>query len=468
MELRQFLHTLTYGSLAAGVVSVVPTIAYPENNSSVLSVTKPFGFGDGRDWFFEKRFGMFVHLGLYAIHGWHEQHQFRARVPRSEYVKLKEQWNPHRFNPDEWLDLLEEAGMKYLTFTTKHINIFYLWDTKQISLNTMNTPYGRYILKMVSYAYHRRNIPLCLYYYNVDNNHPNYPNKGRNHEIPPPPGDSPNVGKYIDYMRAQVTELCINYGNIHGFWWDAIRLREDVDQDPGLNQLIRKLQHGVVINNRGFDDGDFGIAERDYGSDDEISFDRPIQACQAVGMENWGYRKNEDYYNDRHLIRSIDTYLSRDASYLLNVGPDPLGVISEQDRRILKNIGRWYETVNESFRHVEPASQLTSNRNVMLTQRKNTLYVHLNKDPEGNVFKLRPFTVAPRTATLLNTGEKVEFELEFAPQDYMVQKSYLRLINLPTNEMCNTVLVIKLEFDRPPEECVQANTMLDKINEEQK
>ena len=50
---------------------------------------------------------MFIHWGIYSIPGWHEQHQWRARVPRAEYVKLAEQWNPVRFNPDEWLDLME-------------------------------------------------------------------------------------------------------------------------------------------------------------------------------------------------------------------------------------------------------------------------------------------------------------------------------------------------------------------------
>jgi len=41
-------------------------------------------FEDSRDWFFEKRFGLFVHWGLYAIKGWHEQHQWRGSVPRAE------------------------------------------------------------------------------------------------------------------------------------------------------------------------------------------------------------------------------------------------------------------------------------------------------------------------------------------------------------------------------------------------
>lgn len=465
MKRRNFLQTLAYSSFVFGASSMKTAMAFPQNSDLWKTHGKSKRFGDGRDWFFEKRYGMFVHFGLYAIPGWHEQYQYRFPIERNEYVKLKDLWNPKSFDPERWLDLLEQAGMKYITFTTKHCDGFCLWNTKQTTFNTMNTPYGKDILLQLANSCHRRKIPLCLYYSIVDWNNPNYPNQGRPHELQPQPQDKPDQAKYIEFVREQVRELCTNYGEIHGFWWDANRLGV---VDPSINQMIRNLQPNALINNRGFDDGDFTTPERDYEKDDHISFDRPTEACQAVGMESWGYRKNEDYYNDRHLIRSIDKYLSRDANYLLNVGPDPLGIIPEKSSAILRNIGKWYNTIKESFENVEPASQLTSNRNVMLTTKGNFLYIHLNKDPEGNVVKLRPFTMMPKSAVLLNNGQKVEFELEFAPQDHLVKKAYLRLINLPTNEMCNTILIIKLEFDRPPEQLIQATVTPELIKDVQK
>lgn len=465
MERRNFLQQITYGSLGAGLLASGPVKAFPGNTLERTTDGKLKRFGNSRDWFFEKRYGLFVHWGLYAIPGWHEQHQYRGRVPRNEYVKLADQWNPVQFDPDKWLDLLEEAGMKYLCVTTKHIDGFCLWDTKQTTFNTMNTPYKKDIIAMLADACHKRGIPLCLYYAIVDNNHPNYPNQGRAHELPPQPQDSPDLEKYVAFVKEQVKELCTNYGEIHGFWWDANRLGVE---DPSINNMIRDLQPKAVINNRGFDEGDFSTPERDYQQDDQVSFDRPVEACQAVGIESWGYRKNEDYYTDRHLIRSIDRYLSRDANYLLNVGPDPSGVIPNESASILRSIGSWYRLVKESLEDMEPASKLTSNKNVMLTKRGRILYVHLNRDPEGNVVKLRPFTVAPQSAVLLNTGEPVDFEVSFAPQDHIDQQSYLRLVNLPTNELCNTVLVIKLGFDRPPEEYASSVLGATKVIEKQK
>ena len=85
---------------------------------------------------------------------------------------------------------------------------------------------------------------------------------------------------------------------------------------------------------------------------------------------------------------------------------------------------------------------------------KNILYVHLYKVPQGNVVKLKPFTIAPLSAVILNDGKKVEFEVEFAPQDHNEQKSYLRLINLPVETYCNSVLVLKLEFDQSLEDYI--------------
>jgi len=411
-------------------------------------------FGDERDWFFEKRYGMFIHWGLYSIPGWHEQHQWRARVPRSEYMKLAKQWNPAKFNPEQWLDLMQEAGMKYLTITTKHHDGFCLWATKQTQFNTTNTPYKKDIIGMLSDACHKRQIPLCLYYSVADWNHPNYPNQGRHHELPSQPQDSPDWDKYMDFLKAQVQELCSNYGKIHGFWWDM-----NVPQynDPSVNDMIRKLQPQAVINNRGFDEGDFGTPERDYDSaaSEAKRFERMTEACQSVGMESWGYKKDEDYYSDRHLISSIDRYLSREANYLLNVGPTSEGVIPEEAASILRRIGKWKKTVDESFQHINTGSTLIDAPGVLVTRREKTLYIHLNKMPAGSGLKLKPINVLPSKAVLLNTGKPIDCTVNLSPSDHVTQQAYLRLRNLPVNEFANSVLVAKLEFDQPLEKIIQ-------------
>jgi alpha-L-fucosidase len=442
---------------AAGALAAAPVFFGAESGfdgiRSPASVTSQEikKFGDGRDWFFEKRFGMFIHWGIYSIPAWHEQHQWRARVPREEYVKLAGQWNPTKFDPGNWLDLMETAGMRYITITTKHHDGFCLWDTRQTKFNTMNTPYGQDIIGKLSDVCHKRGVPLCFYYSIADWNNPNYPNQGRHHELAAPEkGDRPDWGRYMEFLKAQVRELCSNYGEIHGFWWD---MNVPGYRDTTINEMIRKLQPKAVINNRGFDEGDFGTPERDYEAQTKES-GRPVEACQSVGMESWGYKKDEDYYTDLHLERSIDRYLSGGANYLLNVGPTAEGVIPEQSAAILKRIGEWYNSVKESYENVMQTNQLISGQNALLTSRGNTLYVHLSRDLPGNVIKLKPVQLLPSGAVLLNNGRAVECAVNMCPSDHLEQKGYLRLRNLPANELSGSVMVVRLDFDRPVEELV--------------
>ncbi|HSH19740.1 MAG TPA: alpha-L-fucosidase, partial [Draconibacterium sp.] len=170
------------------------------------------------------------------------------------------------------------------------------------------------------------------------------------------------------------------------------------------------------------------------------------------GMESWGYKKDEDYYTDRHLISSIDKYLARDANYLLNVGPTGEGLIPAQSTEILRRIGFWKKSVEESFVNVKTDAEMVNLPGILITKRDQTLFVHLNRPPVGNSTKLKPITVAPKKATLLNTGEKVDFVVNLCPSDHATQQPYLRLRNLPVSELCDTVMVIKLEFEKPLEE----------------
>lgn len=409
-------------------------------------------FGDQRDWFFEKRFGLFIHWGLYALNGWQEQDQWRRRVPRADYVPLMHRFNPIHFDPDQWLDVAESVGMEYICFTTKHHDGFCLWDTAQTDYSIMRTPYGQDVLRRLADACHRRSFPLCLYYSVVDWHHPNYPNQGHSHELlGPEPGDEPDFDRYMQFMTAQVRELCTQYGPIHGFWWD---MNVTGVVDLSINHMIRELQPAAVINNRGFDEGDFGTPERDFAVDDSRAFARPTEACQSVGRESWGYREHEDYYSDLHLMRSIDRTLAKGGNYLLNVGPKPDGTLPDESVAILRRVGQWYRTVKESFGDAQPASFKVDNPDVLLTQRGDTLYVHLYKDSATRRVLLHPLDQPPKRATLLNTGAPVSVRRDTLPTLHMDGNGLLRseptdplrLYDLPINELAGTVPVVRLEF----------------------
>ena len=405
-------------------------------------------FHDGRDWFFERRLGLFLHWGLYAIHGLHEQEQQRYGVPAEEYEKLTAEFHPRHFDPEQWLDLAEEAGMEYLVLTAKHHDGFCLWPSRETGFHVGNTPYRQDIVRQVAEACARRGMPLEFYYSVVDWHQENYPNLGRHHEIRTDPARH-DWNRYLDYLKRQITELCTQYGSVAGIWWD---MNVPQAEAPEVHELIRRLQPGAVINNRGFGPGDYSTPERDFDPENanrgEVAFTRPTEACQSIGFNSWGFRRDEDYYSILYFLRAIDTNLARGGNYLLNVGPDADGVIPEPGRKILRGVGAWYKRVRESF--AEPLPGLTADPALLATRRDNAIYLHCPRGLSGSALSLHPLKQPPTRVTLLNTGEPVPWTLE--PLIYYRDRgAELRLRNLDADALQETVPVFKLEFDRPPE-----------------
>ena len=114
-----------------------------------------------KEWFSKRRLGLFLHFGLYSIEGWHEQDRWRRRIPRDEYDKLIQRFNPTQLNVEQILDLAESVGMEYVCLTAKHHDGFCLWDTKETKFNVMNSPYQRDIVRQFADACHRRNFLSC-------------------------------------------------------------------------------------------------------------------------------------------------------------------------------------------------------------------------------------------------------------------------------------------------------------------
>jgi alpha-L-fucosidase len=161
-------------------------------------------------------------------------------------------------------------------------------------------------------------------------------------------------------------------------------------------------------------------------------------------MQSWGYRKNEDYYTDRYLMMSIDSYLSREANYLLNVGPDEKGSIPEESKDILLRIGKWFRDTEEAYNDVELMGSI-GNKDILITGRDNILYVHLNKLPKGNTVGLFPLKTLPEKTTLLNTKHSLKCVVERKPYE---KEEYLWIQDIPVNEYPNEIMIIKLEFNK--------------------
>ena len=399
-----------------------------------------------KHWFHEKRFGLFVHWGIYAIAGIHEQEQWRLKVPAADYRKYAAEFNPVKFDPAQWLDLAQETGMEYLVFTAKHHDGFCMWNTRETDYNIMNTPYGKDVLRMLADECAKRNFPLEFYYSCVDWHHPAYPNLGRHHEIETDPRHH-DMDAYMAFLKRQIRELCTGYGPVHGIWWD---MNVPKLMDPSVEELIASLQPAAVLNNRGYGPGDFSTPERDYQAEAAAPFEKPTEACESVGQQSWGYRRDEDYYSVREIERKIALNIALGGNYLLNAGPDASGRFPEKAKSILHRIGRWYKTVSSALT-AKPCPGLINVPGTLCTGEGRELNLILLDPPRGESLRLGGLKKMPRRAVLLNSG--TELTPTMGP-DIQLLPPALTLRHLPVDRMNDEIQVIRLSFDEdviPPD-----------------
>ena len=126
-------------------------------------------------WFRDAKYGLFIHWGLYSIPAgeWKGQRSLgtgewimnRLKIPVREYETLAAQFNPIKFNADAWVQLAQDAGMKYIVITSKHHDGFALFKSKASSYNIVDaSPFKRDVLKELADACAKRGMRLGFYY----------------------------------------------------------------------------------------------------------------------------------------------------------------------------------------------------------------------------------------------------------------------------------------------------------------
>ena len=402
-------------------------------------------FNDGKG-LFNRRLGMFVHWGIYSVNGWHEQEEWRRKMGRAEYEKVAEKFTAEKFDADAFVDAAESLGAEYIVITAKHHDGFCMWDTATTDFKVTNTPMKRDVIKELAEACRSRGMKLGFYYSNPDWHHPNAHNDKATHQIPAQPGDEPDMAKYAEYVKAQVTELLSNYGEIVCFFWD---IPTKIDR-PDMDELVRRLQPGIMVNNRGWgneDTSDYSTPERSYEA--IVGHGRHVEACDSVGMQSWGYRADEDYRTLRYLTGRIDAFLASGANFLLNVGPKPDGTMPDEAKEIMAKVGEWHRRVRDSFSVVTYMSdmRLDSAPDAIVTRRGDALFVHFPNGLDASGVDLRPLAAMPEKVTLLNTGKALKAKVELMPSNATgYGRETLHISGIPADELANECIVLRLDF----------------------
>ena len=429
--------------------------AFGPGNLPARLLRSPFAEPPDMGWWREARFGMFIHWGLYSILGgeWGGRTDYgewirnNAHIPLEEYDKLVARFNPAGFDADQWVSLARDAGMGYLTITTKHHDGFALFDSRLTDFSVRSTPFRRDIMREIADACRRHGVRPCWYHSIMDWHHPDYLPR-RAWEAETRSADGARYARYVEYLHGQVTELLTRYGDIGVMWFDG-QWEDSWTHEMGraLYDKCRELQPRVIVNNRveGWSPvpitdrlGDFRTPEQEIPATGWPGVD--WESCITMNR-NWGYNSHDhDFKSVPQLIGLLVETASKGGNLLLNVGPKADGTFPEESVERLKAIGRWMAVNGEAI-HGTTASPF-ADAPFRATSKPNRLYLFLPDWP-GTPLLVPGLRTPVRRATLLADPGR-------GPLACLSSERGVT-ITLPSAAPETVWPVVSLEFDRTPE-----------------
>ncbi|HET9571675.1 MAG TPA: alpha-L-fucosidase [Bacteroidales bacterium] len=423
-------------------------------------------------WWHEARFGMFIHWGVYAqmagVYNGHEQQRGgaewimnRMKVPVADYKKMAKDFNPVNYNPDEWVRMAKDAGMKYIVITSKHHDGFALFDSKASDWDVVDaTPYGKDLLKPLAEACKKYGMKLGFYYSQAqDWNNPGGSASRKEMKEGWPNPDSAVINAYTkehnghwdpwqitktfdqyidDVAVPQVKEILTNYGEISVLWWDT---PTNMTDEAALKlQAVLKLQPKIITNDRlkrpNFP-GDTKTPEQKIPSQAELD-GMDWETCMTMNG-TWGFRTSDhNWKSTETLIRNLCDIASKGGNYLLNIGPKPDGTFPQESIDRLKEIGSWMKINGEAIYASKrsPLAPLAWGRCTMKVEKGKTfLYLSVFNWPANGKLVVPGLKNSVSSAKLLSNNSKLK----------TAQTKDGLTINVPSKAPDAIASVIKLE-----------------------
>ena len=351
-------------------------------------------------WWEDARFGMFIHWGIYTVPaGFYngeaqtnsaEWIMNKGKIPVAEYEKFADEFNPTKFNADEFVALAKQAGMKYMIITAKHHDGFSMFDSKATDYNIVDaTPFKRDILKELSIACQEQGLKFGFYYSQAqDWHHPGGLGNSWDKSF-----ERFNSDEYV-YEKAlpEVKQLLTEYGPISNFWWDTPREMTKSVVDS-LHHITTALQPWIITNDRLGDDypGDHKTFERNGPRHQPEA--KYWELCQPVSG-SWGYRSDDDNFKSiPTLIHNLIDQSSKGGNYLLNVSPTREGILRTEAVERMKAIGAWMDTNSEAIYGTQASPTATEPDWGRITMKtiddKTLLYLHVYNWVDGAALPIR-------------------------------------------------------------------------------
>ena len=311
-------------------------------------------------WFSDAKLGIFIHWGLYSVpayaskegygewfyRGLMQKEPERMRIMSyyadttkpvfDQYKELTKYWHAELWNPEEWAELFEYAGAKYVVLVTKHHDGYCLWDSQyQPEWNSVVSGPKRNIVDELTTSVREQGLRMGFYY-----SLPEWTNPRHIWMVDP----DNEISDYVDnYMVPQFKELVTRYKPdlifSDGDWNNTA---EQLRSQELISWYYNTVGKDAIVNNRWGNGTKHGFLTPEYSAG-IANTEVPWAECRGFGR-SFGLNRNEDldnYMTDKELIQHFVELVAHGGGMTLNVGPYADGTIPLIQQERLRSLGRW-------------------------------------------------------------------------------------------------------------------------------
>ena len=397
-------------------------------------------------WWREAKFGLFIHWGVYAVPAgkygdvdtYGEWIMWNTKMSPTEYRGYAKKFNPVKYNPEQWVKIAKDAGMRYIVITSKHHDGFALFPSKASSWNVVDaTAYGKDLLGPLVKAAHDQDLKIGFYYSHAQD----WGNRGGAIKAfkEGDGWDESQKGTFDSYLEKtaipQVREILTQYP-IDVLWWDTPIHMYKPRAEP-IAKLIKEMSPNIVSNTRlggGF--GDYHIAEQFVPS---TGLKGDWETCMTLN-KHWGYNAaDHNWKSSTELIQKLIGICAKGGNFLLNVGPTAEGEIPEESVKRLYDVGEWLKENGESI-YGTTAGPFPFLSWGAATRKNQIIYLHVFDWPKNGELRLPLLSKIKKTTLLTDPSNELKFS----------QSEVGTIIQLPQQAPSKSASVIKLEVAEEP------------------
>ena len=381
-------------------------------------------------WFNDAKLGIFIHWGVYSVPSfasnegyaeWYyrglqtddgERKAFQERVYGDgfRYEDFASLFKAELWNPDEWAELFEKSGAKYVLLVSKHHDGYCLWPSQYApNWNTADIGPHRDICGELTEAVRNHGLKMGFYYSLPEWTSPLH----RWYEAP-----DDSITEYVDtHMIPQFKELVTRYKPsiifTDGEWrnsaeqWHAREL---------ISWYYNAVGDEAIVNDRWGDGGQHGFRTPEYSAGITLT-DRPWAECRGLGR-SFGLNRNEplsNYLSSDDLIRHFATLVAAGGGMTLNVGPAADGKIPLLQQERLIDLGEWLKTNGEAIYGTRPYKKFYEMKTVTVNRVDKEIDFDWNRNSPDPAISCDHFQA--HWQGILNVGETAKYTFEAEVDD---------------------------------------------------